>query len=167
MTWTPPLIIALTLNDGEPLSARLTTLRFRHTIAELYEVDLVLHVDEAKELENAVGAAVRIAIPNMPAWSLGRLEGILWSAQLMSISDEDVSQYALRIAPPARLLAEREDHRIFQQQDIATLVATVIGGFGHLPQPANRSSSLLKTELWCSRRVRPGLMSDAQRLGSH
>jgi type VI secretion system secreted protein VgrG len=131
-------LVELTLDDGEPQPVTLEALRFRHTIGDLYEVDLVVVTNDAIELENAVGADIRVTLHGMPEWSLGRLEGILWSVQLVSIGETGLAQYALRIAPPARLLAERDDHRIFQDLNVPQLVASVLGGYGRMPKPAER-----------------------------
>lgn len=128
--------VELTLDGGEPQPVEVETLRFRHTIAELYEIDLVVVAHGDLELEAAVGADARITLNGVPAWSFHKLEGILWSAHLLALTETGVARFALRIAPPARLLAEREDHRIFQNLAIPDLVTAVLGRYGRLPEPA-------------------------------
>jgi type VI secretion system secreted protein VgrG len=129
-------VVELTVGDGDPRSVDLEMLRFRHAIAELYEIDLVVVVQEDVELEESVGENVRVTLSGMPEWSLGQLEGILWQIHLLSLGETGIARYALRIAPPARLLAERDDHRIFRNLTVPEVVAAVLGGYAAFPQPA-------------------------------
>ncbi len=130
--------VELSWDGGEPVEADLESLRFRHAIAELYEIDLVVGLTDGPELEDAVGAALCVTLPGVPEWSLPQLEGTLWSVELLSIGETGLAHYALRIAPPARLLGERDDHRIFQNLTAAELVTAVVGGCERCPRPSER-----------------------------
>ncbi len=106
-----------------------TRYEVRSAISELSEVILELSLkNPAFDVREVVGHPIKVELGEEPY--LRRLDGMTSRMRQLSSLAEGISRYEIVVVPKLWLTTRRRDHRIFQDQSVTEIAASVLAKYG-------------------------------------